>query len=305
MQKTTPKISQTTELAHFDLNNESAYTAWRQRKYRAYPQSTEDLLVSVSHFPNLTEGEYTAIHALLAKANLCVYQAKDPARVDKSTIKQFAAQFGYKNLDTNICADKDSISLLQTKDAGRHASYIPYSNRKISWHTDGYYNKPENTIRGMLLHCVNNAPVGGGNQYLDPEILYIHLRDINPEFIRALMDEKALTIPANKEAGVERAAQTGPVFSLDNRSGCLHLRYTARTRSIEWDDNPLLKQALAEITRYLASDSAFIFTHKLTAGQGVLCNNVLHNRMAFEEQEAPESKRLIYRARYYERAANT
>ncbi len=242
---------------------------------------------------------------LLAKSNMCVYQANDPTQVDKIAIKQFAAQFGYKNLDTNICADEDSISSLQTKDVGRHAGYIPYSNKKISWHTDGYYNKPENTIRGMLLHCVNNAPFGGENQYLDPEVLYIHLRDKNPDYIRALMDKNAMTIPANDEPGAERAAQTGPVFSLDNRSGCLHLRYTARTRSIEWDDNSLLKQALAEITQYLASDSMFIFTHKLQSGQGVLCNNVLHNRTAFEEQAEPESKRLIYRARYYDRATAT
>ncbi len=305
MQVSSPIVSQATELAHFDLENEAAYMAWREQKQQDYPACSEDLLVTVNNFMGLTANEHAAIHSLLTKANMCVYQANDPAQVDKQAIKQFAAQFGYKHLDTNICADKDSISSLQTKDAGRHAGYIPYSNRKISWHTDGYYNKPENTIRGMLLHCVNNAPVGGENQYLDPDILYIHLRDKNPDFIRALMDEKALTIPANEEAGVERAAQTGPVFSLDNRSGRLHLRYTARTRSIEWDDSSLLKQALAEITQFLAGDSVYIFTHKLKAGQGVLCNNVLHNRTAFEEQELAESKRLIYRARYYDRATGT
>jgi len=305
MQVSSQIDSQVIELAHFDLNNEAAYSVWRQEKLLNYPNFAKDLVVVVNDLLALSADEHRAIHALLAKSNMCVYQASHPEQVDKSVIKQFAAQFGYKNLDTNICADSDSISSLQTKDAGRHAGYIPYSNRKISWHTDGYYNRPENTIRGMLLHCANSAPVGGENQYLDPEILYIHLRDENPDYVRALMDENALTIPANEEAGVERAAQTGPVFSLDNRSNSLHLRYTARTRSIEWDDNPLLKQALAEMSDYLASDSDFIFTHKLKSGQGVLCNNVLHNRSAFEENDSPESKRLIYRARYYCRAAGT
>ena len=36
------------------------------------------------------------------------------------------------------------------------------------------------------------------------------------------------------EQGIARAAQTGPVFSIDPASGDLHMRYTARTRSIEW-----------------------------------------------------------------------
>ncbi len=305
MQVSSETMKQSVTSSAFDLANDAAYLQWRDKKLTDYPLSTDDLLVPVRQFPSLEEEESAAIQRLLSKTNMCLYQLDPAVSVTKNTIKQFAAHFGFRNLDTNICADDDSITSLQTKNSGKHATYIPYSNRKISWHTDGYYNTAEKTIRGMLLHCVNPAPAGGENQYLDPEILYIHLRDKNPDFIRVLMDEKALTIPANEESGAQRAAQTGPVFSLDNQSQRLHLRYTARTRSIEWDDNPLLKQALAEITQFLLSDSAFIFTYKLKAGQGVLCNNVLHNRTAFEENESAASKRLIYRARYYERATGT
>lgn len=290
------------ELAHFDLLNEAAYAAWRKSKLSNYPKLGADLVVSIQDIMSLSEEEYGTATNLLKKSNMCIYQCENIEQLGKSTIKSFAAKFGFEHLDTNICADEDSISSLQTKDSGRHVGYIPYSSKKLSWHTDGYYNKPENTIRGMLLHCVNNAPVGGENQYLDPEILYIHLRDKNPDYIRALMDQNALTIPANEEDGVERAAQTGPVFSLDKQTMSLHLRYTARTRSIEWADEPVLKQALNEITDYLQSDSAYIFRYKLKAGQGVLCNNVLHNRTAFEENDSIESKRLIYRARFYDRA---
>lgn len=291
-----------TDLAHFDLLNENAYVNWRQSKLTNYPKVGKDLVVSIKDIMSVSTEEYEAAVQLLTQANMCIYQIENPEQLDKTTIKHFAAKFGFEDLDSNICADEDGISSLQTRDSGRNVGYIPYSPRKLSWHTDGYYNKPENTIRGMLLHCVNNAPVGGENQYLDPEILYIHLRDKNPEYIRALMEHDALTIPANEEDGVERAAQTGPVFSLDNKTKSLHLRYTARTRSIEWASNPVLKQALNEITNYLESDSVFIFRHKLKPGQGILCNNVLHNRTAFEENESIKSKRLIYRARFYDRA---
>lgn len=287
----------------FDLNNQQAYRHWREQKISSYPETAADLLVHIKGINALSDEEHRAISTNLAKTNMCLYQLDTPAQANKQSIKEFAARFGYKHLDANICADEDRISSLQTKDSGRHAGYIPYTSRKISWHTDGYYNKPENTIRGMLLHCVNSAPIGGENQYLDPEILYIHLRDKNPDWIRVLMDNNAMTIPANKEAGVERPAQTGPVFSLDKATNRLHLRYTARTRSIEWADNALLKQAVDEISCFLQSDSPYIFTYKLQAGQGVVCNNVLHNRSAFEENDSPQSKRLIYRARYYDRAS--
>jgi hypothetical protein len=36
----------------------------------------------------------------------------------------------------------------------------------------------------------------------------------------------------------------------------------------------------------------------LSAGQGIICNNVLHNRTGFEDSE--QQKRLMYRARYYD-----
>jgi hypothetical protein len=42
-----------------------------------------------------------------------------------------------------------------------------------------------------------------------------------------------MTIPERlDEDGVARAEQTGPVFSVDAASGALHMRYTARTRSV-------------------------------------------------------------------------
>jgi len=288
-------------LEHYNLMNNEAYEVWKQKKIHQYPQNVDELVVFIKNPVSLFDSELDAISECISKTNMCVYQLSNPEQFGKSQMKALAAQVGLNRLDTNICADEDSITSLQTRDSGRHVGYIPYSSKKLSWHTDGYYNKPDSTIRGMMLHCVNNAPTGGENQLLDPEILYIQLRDENPDYIKALMDESALTIPANEEDGVERAAQTGPVFSLDNQTKSLHLRYTARTRSIEWAKNSNLQAALKRITEFLNGDSSFIFKNKLKAGQGILCNNVLHNRTAFEEDESLESKRLIYRARFYDR----
>jgi len=95
-----------------------------------------------------------------------------------------------------------------------------------------------------------------------------------------------------------RPAQGGPVFSLDP-DGHLHMRYTARTRSIAWKQDAATQAAVAALEGLLASDSPFILQGQLAPGMGLLCNNVLHDRAAFRDD--PARPRLLYRARYLDR----
>ncbi|HEY5720072.1 MAG TPA: TauD/TfdA family dioxygenase, partial [Gammaproteobacteria bacterium] len=157
--------------------------------------------------------------------------------------------------------------------------------------------------RAFLLHCVRPAAEGGVNTLLDPEILYLRLRDENPEWVAALMHPRAMCIPAHVEDGVElRPQQYGPVFEVD-AAGSLHLRYTARTRSIAWRDDPATRAALARLEEMLASPLPEVFSHRLESGQGLLCNNVLHGRSAF--RDGPGPGRLLYRARFLQRVQGT
>jgi alpha-ketoglutarate-dependent taurine dioxygenase len=184
--------------------------------------------------------------------------------------------------------------------------YIPYSDKRLLWHTDGYYNSADNRIRAFVLHCVSPAAQGGENSLLDHEIAYILMRDANPDYVRALMAPDAMTIPANTEAGVEtRPAVTGPVFSVDPAGGNLHLRYTARTRSIEWKQDAATRAAVQFLENLLAGESPYVFRHVMAAGQGLMCNNVLHNRTAFTDDADRGIARLVYRARYYDRVRGT
>jgi hypothetical protein len=98
-----------------------------------------------------------------------------------------------------------------------------------------------------------------------------------------------------------RAAQSGPVFSLD-AGGHLHMRYTARTRSIEWKHDAATLAAVAALEKILASDTPHIFQARLEPGMGLLCNNVLHDRAAFTE--VATHPRLLYRARFLDRIAD-
>ena len=287
----------------FDLDDARAYAAWRERKLAEYPASLDELVVPIENPHALSEAEHAAILRSCERANMAVYELRHRSGVsDKTLLADLGAQFGLRDLDCNLYADDEGISALQVSAQRRKHEYIPYSNHAISWHTDGYYNDPAHRVRGMVLHCARPAAQGGENRLLDHEIVYIRLRDENPRHIRALMQADAMTIPANVEEGVEiRPAQSGPVFSVDAASGRLHMRYTARTRSIEWKADDETRAAVRALEAILAEDSPQIFRHRLRAGQGVICNNVLHTRSAFEDDAPPGEGRLMYRARFYQR----
>ena len=191
-----------------------------------------------------------------------------------------------------------------TAEDGLRQAYIPYTDRAIKWHTDGYYNPSDRQVRSFVLHCVHSAAQGGGNRLMDHEIAYLMLRDENPDFIRALSAPDAMTIPERTdEYGVARAAQTGPVFSIDPANGRLHMRYTARTRSIVWKQDAATLAAVASLEKLLASELPHIHRTQMEPGMGLLCNNVLHDRAAFKDDQ--DNPRLLYRARYHERIAES
>lgn len=152
------------------------------------------------------------------------------------------------------------------------------------------------------MHCVTPAAAGGANWLLDPEMVYIAMRDANPAFIQALMQPDAMTIPANTlDPAHHRPAVSGPVFSVDPVNGTLHMRYTARTRSIEWKHDAMTLEAVAFLEEFLEPPVEFAFRVCLATGEGIVCNNVLHNREGFTDDADTGRQRLLWRARYRER----
>ncbi len=282
----------------FDLHDDQAYARWREAKLEAHPARVEELVVEVADPRRLTEAEREAISERVRRANMAIYVS--PHReADKDLPRSIGRQFGLVRLDANWLADEDGISSLTVSEGGDRVDFIPYTNHGIRWHTDGYYNPPDRRILAMVLHCVQDAAHGGDNALLDHEIAYLLLRDQDPGHIEALMAPDAMTIPERCDAqGVSRPAETGPVFIVDSRSGHLHMRYTARTRSIEWKQDAATLAAVAALEAILASESPFIFRTRLTPGAGLLCNNVLHDRSAFEDH--PGRPRLLFRARYHD-----
>ncbi|MCG3188723.1 MAG: hypothetical protein LKCHEGNO_00856 [Burkholderiaceae bacterium] len=282
-----------------DLAAPRVYAAWRERKLADTARSVDDLRVDIADPLALTPDERQALLQCCARWNMALYRCRGkPA--DKPAVLALARQLGLRRLDGNWLADDDGLSSIAVRaDLGEpRGAYIPYTTRPIKWHTDGYYHPNERRIHAMLLHCVRPAASGGVNALLDHELAYIALRDASPRWLQALMASDAMTIPARTDDdGVARAAQAGPVFSL-GAGGAVHMRYTARTRSIVWKDDPATHEAVAFLERFLA-DNPFTLRLRLEPGMGLVANNVLHDRSGFTDD--PAAPRLLWRARYLDR----
>ena len=285
----------------FDLADDTAYRAWRDAKLAAYPRSVEELIVPLADPRHLTSADIHALESRCARANMAIYNAPHFNAADKALARRLGQQLGLTRLEGNYLADEDGLSSItpaNDEDSVR-GDFIPYTHKPINWHTDGYYNTLDRRILGMTLHCAQDAEAGGENALLDHEIAYIHLRDVNPDYIAALMQPDAMTIPARMdEDNVARAEQSGPVFAVDPAEGFLYMRYTARTRSIVWKADAVTQAAVKTLADILAG-SEYILTARLRPGMGIICNNILHTRSGFSD--SPGHRRLLYRGRYYDR----
>jgi alpha-ketoglutarate-dependent taurine dioxygenase len=275
-----------------------SYQDWRSVRLQSYPTRVQDITVGIGSLTNLGKREIDAINSACKRCNMAIYRCHD-SFADRSAVKAFAANFGLNRLDHHLCANADGVSELSVAHAGEKTIYVPYSNRSLSWHTDGYYNDKSRQVNAVVLHCVNSAASGGENALLDPEMVYICLRDADPLFIKALEHPECMTIPANRTAeGEIRSAVQGPVFSYDI-DGCIHMRYSARKKNIQWRDDDITRDALCLLSEILNDENGPVFRYRLQAGEGLISNNVLHNRTAFGDQ--PSHTRLLYRARYFDR----
>jgi len=288
----------------FDLNNHNGFEAWKSKKLCGYPVDSSDLVVDIFDLAHPLDGEIEKIHRLLSKTNMVVYRVGNPGEdlpATKKAIRSFTDRLGLDFSETHRSAEEESLVALEVSGTTTKRGFIPYTNRPMNWHTDGYYNSAAKQIGSFILHCTRNATAGGVNQLFDPEIAYIRLRDENPAYIEALSHPEAMTIPFNREAdGSVRPNSIGPVFRI-NDSGGLSMRYTARTRSISWRDDTMTREAVSFLGHLLNSEEPHIFQVKLESGQGIINNNVLHNRTGFEINEKPDQGRLILRVRFYQR----
>ncbi len=294
---------------HWDLDAPKIYARWRENKLRQSQEMANAESLVIRDLAKPDENEMRALIESCAKTNMALYEAPNAADQHpddtRLALRSFSEQMDLKIAEDHRSAGKNGVVALTVSQAPSQRGYLPYSQRPMNWHTDGYYNAPDQQIRAMVLHCVNPARSGGQNQFLDCEIAYIRLRDHNPAFIHALMHPQAMTIPENKtDDGEFRPASIGPVFSVD-KNNHLAMRYTARTRSIAWRQDEDTQAAVRFLQNLLENGDPFTKTATLKAGQGILCNNSLHNRTGFDPEKDRSSDRLMFRIRFHNRVKGT
>lgn len=283
----------------FTLDDPSVYKAWRDTKL-SHPPLPD--WIKLSNNGQLSDAQKIAIQASCHKNSFARFRFDTPPADPELSLRNLGYALNLQDIDANLCAEDSGLTAITVKDTHTSNAYIPYTNKPLGWHTDGYYNDMAHQIHGWLLYCGQPAQHGGINQIMDHEIAYIRVRDENPDWIRALMAPDAFTIPPNIEGGKEiRPAHSGPVFSVSTDGMHLHMRYSARQRNIIWKDDTATQEAAAYLLQLLKGDDPFVVQMRLEKGEGVISNNILHNRSGFTDSDTPALKRVIYRARYYDR----
>ena len=275
----------------WDLARTGAYRAWREQ---VLGESAADFSpVQLRDPTRLSEAEINTLASRLhASGAVCYGINRIPEPRD---ILALGKQLGLVHLDHHQCAEPDGVARLTAREdtAGR---FIPYTRHRLRWHTDGYYQPDTQRIRSFILHCVQPAIDGGVNRLLDPRLLYIALRDEDPDLIRALAHPRALTVPAHAEDGEERRAKfSGPVFSTDGEH--LYTRYTERAIHIRW--HPETEAARSRVQELLEALPQAKRPLRLDADCGLIAHNVLHCRSAYTD--SADRPRLLYRTRYTDR----
>jgi len=275
------------------LNNNEAWQAWREQ-YQAHAAICYEP-VDLHNLNQLRDVELQEIRRRVCASGVALYRSEpDPG---ENALLAFGAQLGLHRVDHHQCAEASGVAHLNARDDAA-ARFIPYTRKRLRWHTDGYYQDETAKIHSFLLHCAMPAQDGGANRLLDPRALYIALREEDPAYIEMLSRPEIFTVPPYQEDGiVQRPAYSGTVFSLDEDQ--LYMRYTERSVHIRWQ--PEAEAALTRIRELLESLPQAMHELKLEPGCGLIAHNVLHCRSAYTN--VPESPRLLYRIRYHDRVS--
>ena len=262
-------------------------------------------MVDLADPRRLSAAERAALLQRIRRANMALYRSPVTAP-DKSLPRQLGAQLGLHRLDANWLADEDGISRITVADTTgapgeTAAAYIPYTDRAIQWHTDGYYHPQQRRIHGMILHCVQPAREGGETTLMDHEMAYIALRDADPRWVRSLMADDAMTIPA--QAGRDRcgacgADRAGVLRSTPTAARCTCATPRARAAS---SGRPMPARArpwpsCASCWPAMRRSACACACSRAWASSATTCCT-----SAAPSSTTPPAPRLLYRARYLDR----
>ncbi|MFZ3175398.1 MAG: TauD/TfdA family dioxygenase [Thiobacillus sp.] len=278
----------------FDLGSNEDYLKWRDEKLAAYPKNVGELVVELGDMTAMTPAEKAKILETVERANMCVYTAGS-AELEMSSLLALGKQLGVRHTDKSARhAQSDELT-----DSGILKKAIPFSTRHCNWHTDATYYGSDNTIQALFLLCKRPAVEGGSNKVLDHEVLYIQLRDKDPDALEVLMRKDCFNYrnPATGEIDLRRG---GKVF-WTNADGHLCHRFSFRKTDMAWSGDSDVAAAGRVLESLISDESAHAIEGRLESGMGLISNNVLHTREKLVDSDDAAKKRLLFRARFYDR----
>ena len=279
-----------------DSFQQGKYATWRDKKLANYNTNPESLFVEIKAPFRLSNAEKKAISKNCISNNLSFIKIKPQANT-RGAIKSINTQLDLVDFDQHLCVEDDGLVLIENNKNSKKELYITYSNKALNWHTDSYYNQIEDLVNAFSLYCIEPAIKGGENNWIDPEMLYIKLRESNIDIIKALSHPCALTIPTRQDGNkIVRQTSVGPIFFIDKTTKKPKMRFTQRKKNVVWLKSSEFEEALCELNNFLARGSEIHHKYKLTPGDGLICNNVLHNRSAFVD--TANHQRKLLRGRY-------
>ena len=270
-------------------NNKTNYKLWADKKLQGFSNKLDDLIVEIDNPNSLSKSEKAMMHRIINQHNIVFFQINKGVDDVKSSIKMLASQVGLGNYEIDSKSDSDGLTEIKIHDNIKtDAEYIPYTDKQLKWHTDGYYNDDDNLILTWLLFCKNQSENGGLNKYMDHEIAYI-LFNKSFDNIGDLMLHNAYRIPENKLTG--RKAVDNAIFSFIKNK--LYMKFSMREKNIIWNDKS--KEAANNLKDIVNNSEKYHISHKFSEGQGVITNNIIHMRTSFTNLE--KKNRLLYRLR--------
>jgi hypothetical protein len=266
------------------------FKQWALEKEDNIPLKIDDLIVKIQDINHATLAEISNIKDIIKRFNYCIYQSKVGLNA-QADLMNFAQSIGMETYDTNNIHNSP-ISLIMSLETKNALNYIPYTNKKLNWHTDGYYD--EKPIFSWLLHCEEPAYSGGENYLLDHE-LAIREYIIKYDNLESLSSLDAFTIPGNTHAN--RGETKGYICDNDNEYKKFHMKFSMREKNMKLNEQS--KTAIMRMKKIIKEDcKKYCLTYKLSKNEGIVSNNILHGRNSFEDGKA---MRKLYRIRSYER----
>ena len=273
----------------FLSSKSSEFLKWAAQKENNIPKNINEISVEIKDINRATKNEISKIRSTLDKFNSCLYRSNRDLE-SNSCLLDFAKAVGMKTFDCNNIEANEISTISSIKN--ENIQYIPYTNKALNWHTDGYYDKKP--LFSWLLHCINPADDGGENYLLDHELA---MREyvLSYDDIEVLMNKRAITIP--ESPGSNRSELSTYIFSFDNDYEKLHMRFSMRKENIKMSDNTFT--AMSKLTDVIENNcSKYSINYKLSKNEGILSNNILHGRNSFKDDKV---QRKLLRIRSYER----